>query len=47
MSDRKCVGCGQFKDKDKLIKITKENVSGDMVIKYLADPLIFVIIILV
>ena len=32
MSDRKCVGCGQFKDKDKLIKITKENVSGDIII---------------
>lgn len=29
---RKCVGCGELKSRNKLIKITKEHKSGDIVI---------------
>lgn len=34
MVDRKCVGCGKLKNKDELIKITKENQSGDIIINH-------------
>ncbi|MBQ7126427.1 YlxR family protein [bacterium] len=29
---RKCVGCGELKSRNELIKITKEHKSGDIVI---------------
>lgn len=29
---RKCVGCGELKSRNELIKITKEHTSGDIVI---------------
>ncbi len=34
MSDRKCVGCGKIKNRDELIKITRENQSGSIVINH-------------
>ncbi len=34
MVDRKCVGCGKIKDKNELIKITRENQSGDIIINH-------------
>jgi hypothetical protein len=30
--ERKCIGCGKLKNRDKLIKITRENASGDILI---------------
>lgn len=32
MTERKCVGCGELKNKDELIKITKEHISGNVII---------------
>ena len=32
MTDRKCIGCGQIKDRDDLIKITKEHATNTLVI---------------
>lgn len=32
MVERKCVGCGKLKNKSELIKITKENSRGDVII---------------
>lgn len=32
MTDRKCVGCGQIKNRDELIKITKEHQANTLVI---------------
>lgn len=32
MADRKCVGCGKIKNRENLIKITKENTHGTIVI---------------
>ncbi len=32
MTERKCVGCGELKNRDNLIKITKEHISGDVFI---------------
>ncbi len=32
MSDRKCVCCGKLKNRTELIKITKSNPHGDIVI---------------
>ncbi|MFR1672549.1 MAG: YlxR family protein [Candidatus Gastranaerophilaceae bacterium] len=32
MTERKCVGCGKLKNRDELIKITKENLHGDVVL---------------
>ena len=29
---RKCVGCGQIKNRDELIKITRRNTDGEVVI---------------
>ena len=34
MVDRKCVGCGKIKNRDELIKITKENTYGDVIINH-------------
>ena len=34
MVDRKCVGCGKIKNRDELIKITKENTHGDVIINH-------------
>lgn len=34
MAERKCVGCGKLKNKDELIKITRENPHGDVVINH-------------
>lgn len=32
MVERKCAGCGKIKNRDELIKITKQNPHGDIVI---------------
>ncbi len=32
MTDRKCIGCGELKNRDGLIKITKEHVANTLVI---------------
>ena len=32
MTDRKCVGCGEIKNRDELIKITKEHATNTLVI---------------
>lgn len=32
MSDRKCAGCGQIKNKEDLIKITRENPHSDLIV---------------
>ncbi len=32
MTDRKCIGCGQVKNRDDLIKITKEHATNTLVI---------------
>lgn len=32
MTERKCVGCGELKNRDELIKITKEHISGNVII---------------
>ncbi|MBR6098432.1 YlxR family protein [bacterium] len=32
MTDRKCIGCGQVKNRDELIKITKEHATNSLVI---------------
>jgi predicted RNA-binding protein YlxR (DUF448 family) len=32
--ERKCAGCGQVKNRDHLIKITKENSHGDIIINH-------------
>lgn len=32
MVDRKCVGCGQLKNREELIKITKQTPHGDIVL---------------
>ena len=34
MAERKCIGCGQLKNSKELIKITKENAHGDIVINH-------------
>ena len=34
MVERKCIGCGQIKDRKDLIKITRENSHGDIVINH-------------
>ena len=30
---RKCISCGELKPKDEMIKITKEHISGNIVIE--------------
>ncbi len=32
MTERKCVGCGELKNRDELIKITKEHSANNLVI---------------
>ena len=32
MADRKCAGCGEIKNRNNLIKITRENASHDVII---------------
>ena len=32
MTERKCVGCGQLKNRDELIKITKDHATNTLVI---------------
>jgi predicted RNA-binding protein YlxR (DUF448 family) len=32
MTDRKCIGCGTIKNRDDLIKITKEHATNTLVI---------------
>ena len=34
MVERKCAGCGKIKNRDELIKITKEKLHGDIVINH-------------
>lgn len=34
MVDRKCVGCNKIKNRDELIKITKENCSDNIIINH-------------
>lgn len=32
MTERKCIGCGEIKNRDDLIKITKEHATNTLVI---------------
>ena len=32
MVERKCVGCGKLKDRKDLIKITRENAHGNVIV---------------
>lgn len=32
MVNRKCVGCGEIKDRENLIKVTAQNPHGDIVV---------------
>ena len=32
MPDRKCAGCGKLKNRDEMIKLTRQNPYGDIVI---------------
>ena len=32
MTERKCIGCGQIKNRDELIKITREHATNSLVI---------------
>ena len=32
MSERKCVACGQIKNRHEMIKITKEHVHGNVIL---------------
>ena len=32
MVERKCVGCGKLKDRKDLIKITRENAPGNVIV---------------
>ena len=43
---RRCVGCGEFKPRENLIRVMKNENGGEIVInlKHLADLHIFVII---
>lgn len=34
MVDRKCAGCGKIKNREELIKITKQNTDGSIVINH-------------
>lgn len=34
MVERKCAGCGKLKNREELIKITKENQHGDVIINH-------------
>jgi len=32
MTERKCAGCGQLKNRDEMIKITKQKASKELVV---------------
>jgi len=32
--DRKCIGCGEIKNRDFLIKVTRENSTGSVVLNH-------------
>ena len=32
MTERKCIGCGEFKNRNELIKITKEHATDNLII---------------
>ncbi len=32
MTERKCVGCGKLFDRENMIKITRENLHGEVVL---------------
>ena len=34
MVDRKCAGCGKIKNREEVIKITREKASGNIVINH-------------
>lgn len=34
MVERKCAGCGKLKNREELIKITKENLHGNVIINH-------------
>ena len=34
MVERKCIGCGQIKNREELIKITKQNPHGTIIINH-------------
>ncbi|MDR1168743.1 MAG: YlxR family protein [Heliobacteriaceae bacterium] len=34
MNERKCAGCGQLKNKDELIKVTRQKQPGSVVINH-------------
>ncbi len=34
MPDRKCAGCGEIKNRSELIRITRENQSGAIIINH-------------
>lgn len=34
MVERKCAGCGQIKSREELIKITRKNPHGDIIINH-------------
>ena len=34
MTERKCVVCGEMKDKNDLIKITRQSSTGDVIINH-------------
>ncbi len=34
MVDRKCAGCGKLKNREQLIKITKQNPDGEVIINH-------------
>ena len=33
MTERKCVGCGKLFDRENMVKITRENLHGEVVLK--------------
>lgn len=37
MTDRKCVGCGEIKDRNQMIKITKDHKANTLVINGKSD----------
>ena len=34
MTKRKCVGCGKIKNSEELIRVTRENASGNIIISH-------------
>ena len=34
MTERKCIACGEMKDKKDLIKITRQSSTGDVIINH-------------